>query len=711
MDDSVLPTGWSKRTNADGRVYYANDLEKKTQWERPAGPVPPTTLLPPGWSQRIDADGRTYYANDVMGSTQWERPIVVPQSRLPPPSSSSSVQGGAVDDGSDAAALFASGNVLSLMVEGRVAAPEPVYVHVVEHGRGAGNLVFFRCDGSKTPMRAQNDGSLAFTSGGRDPSMLWRVLPAGPGAVRILSVKHQNDYSIDGSDGWYIGLASVDGPPRVVANAPRERGRIVPSLIRQIGGRRAAATAQRARGKASSSSGGGIRGALSALGNVGRYAVGRVQALISPSSTLLQTGSIVTLTNVATGGSLREPLYAHMITRGAFGRAFFARCDGSKATLTVMPSGEVHYDGGYETMSQWVTEQVGGEPAERRADGRVASGSIVALRCVAGEGRANRAGGLDWYLGMDADGTLVGNDSVDNTSAHWQLTILCNMALRVEKLLKEVPAFDGTVSLTAEQKTQFYLDGYLHLPQVVSRELVDAALQVINTALGDPGSWHRNPDFGHWDLKGVDGTLGSHPAILALLYAAPTHAYTQELLGRDNVNMPRGGQVAVRMPNPDANHDAPQHWHIDGLNKGHHSSFSLLVGVTLSDQLGPDWGNLVVFPGQHHVMGAKLLAAVMEARAEAAARGPGVDDAVSDDLNSFIRQPLSGGIALQPHAGDVILVHHKVPHRVHHNHSPHIRYQIYFRVSSKTGAPYDTVTLENIFFGFEGMDDVVAQLQ
>ena len=35
---------------------------------------------------------------------------------------------------------------------------------------------------------------------------------------------------------------------------------------------------------------------------------------------------------------------------------------------------------------------------------------------------------------------------------------------------------------------------------------------------------------------------------------------------------------------------------------------------------------------------------------------------------------------LQP--GDVVIAHQKLPHRISLNHSPHVRYQIYFRISS-----------------------------
>ena len=680
---------------------------------------------------RVTPEGKEYYANDVLGYTQWERPTTVPATQTAHASSSSTSSSSSPASSLSGSGLFVAGNVVQLYAQAgttTIPAPEQVYVHVVEYGPGAGNIVLFRADKSKTPLRAEGDGSIAFRGPLRSKEVMWRVMDApGDDRVFLVSVPHTNDYNWGGTLGWCLGLDPMGAS--FVANAPKESAALVVNLVHSLGAPKRAAKGGglKPRKGGGGGGGGGWKDKLGAVANAGRFLLGRAKAAILPGSTFLQTGSIVKLTNVETGTELREPLYAHFLGRGnGAGRFFLARTDGSKATLTAMTDGTVHYDGGYEPISQWVAEKADGASSSASpssgGNAGIHSGVIVGLRNVAGEGLQNVYGRDHWYLGIDPDsGELRGNDSVEMGTGQWRLDILCNVQTRVEKLLKDMPTFSGSVELTKEQKTAFYLDGYLHLEQVVPQELVDGALQVINEALGDPGSWSRNPDHGIWELVGPDRTLGSHPAILALLYGAATHAYTECLLGKGNVNMPRGGQLAVRMPTPGADHDSPTHWHIDGLNKGHHTSFSILVGITLSDQMGPDWGNLVVFPGHHQRMGSKLLGAVLQVSDAAASRSsiPQSSDGViasaqiTENLLPYIREPLTNPVYTQPRAGDVLLVHSKVPHRVNHNHSPHIRYQVYFRVSSKTpiGPGQSTLTLEDVFYGYEGMEDVLQDLR
>mmetsp|Transcript_16721 Transcript_16721/g.25127 ORF Transcript_16721/g.25127 Transcript_16721/m.25127 type:complete len:479 (+) Transcript_16721:104-1540(+) len=88
---SPLPPGWTESRDAQGRVYYSDHINHKTQWERPAGhtsvappiaqPAPPPPIvqpksssLPPGWEERTTPDGRKYYVNHNDKSTHWTLP-------------------------------------------------------------------------------------------------------------------------------------------------------------------------------------------------------------------------------------------------------------------------------------------------------------------------------------------------------------------------------------------------------------------------------------------------------------------------------------------------------------------------------------------------------------------------------------------------------------------------------------------------------------
>eukprot|EP00752_Nemacystus_decipiens_P006030 g5445.t1 len=89
-----LPPGWTAKATSAGKVYYENHITKSTTWDRPVAPAggsdessvnsketpsasstakkePP---LPPGWTIETTPDGKVYYANEHTKATQWDRP-------------------------------------------------------------------------------------------------------------------------------------------------------------------------------------------------------------------------------------------------------------------------------------------------------------------------------------------------------------------------------------------------------------------------------------------------------------------------------------------------------------------------------------------------------------------------------------------------------------------------------------------------------------
>eukprot|EP00904_Undaria_pinnatifida_P011278 jgi/Undpi1/7280/HiC_scaffold_22.g09753.m1 len=116
-----LPPGWTQREDGNGKIYFVDTVNKKTQWNRPAWRSPSTTSssvravdppmrrssqasriapsrisapsdaipsttsgvtreivdesLPPCWETRTTPDGKTYYANTVTEKTQWAIPV------------------------------------------------------------------------------------------------------------------------------------------------------------------------------------------------------------------------------------------------------------------------------------------------------------------------------------------------------------------------------------------------------------------------------------------------------------------------------------------------------------------------------------------------------------------------------------------------------------------------------------------------------------
>jgi hypothetical protein len=228
----------------------------------------------------------------------------------------------------------------------------------------------------------------------------------------------------------------------------------------------------------------------------------------------------------------------------------------------------------------------------------------VALRSKGNEGKPNADGGVHWYLGITPDGEITGRAG-NSPSGRWQVVPLTAQEKQFVATFAqgqeavERPLWCEEADLTAEQKRAFARDGFLHVPGVVPHQLVDDALRVINARLCGESSMEYN-DMGHLHLSG--GVQGSKE-ILRLLYASPAFTLAQRLLGRDRCSKPHGGQIALRGPELQDPHPmGGKQWHVDGLEKEHHSAFTILLGVTLSDCPEDFCGNFTVHPGSHTVL-------------------------------------------------------------------------------------------------------------
>jgi len=248
-----------------------------------------------------------------------------------------------------------------------------------------------------------------------------------------------------------------------------------------------------------------------------------------------------------------------------------------------------------------------------------------------------------------------------------------------------------STSLSAEQKHSFMRDGVLVLRGLVSQELVEDALRAINSSLAVAQSSDERADL---------------PAVRDLLLKSPVLSAAEQLLGPNIRLKNAGGQVALRYPlSPKDAHrrgaKADESWHVDSMAKqAHMSAFQLLVGVALSAQPEDDCGNLHVWPGEH----VTVHDAARRARLHPDA--PPADTSAADngnfwcgerpDLPATSRQQ----VTLQP--GDVVLAHQKMPHSTGLNRSPHIRYQIYFRLSATDFVPAEA-PLRGLFEGWHGL--------
>ncbi|KAG7160969.1 E3 ubiquitin-protein ligase Su(dx)-like [Homarus americanus] len=71
-----LPSGWEKRQEPNGRIYFVNHRNRTTQWDDPRtqGMVLEEEALPPGWEMRLTEDGRQYFVDHNSRQTTFQDP-------------------------------------------------------------------------------------------------------------------------------------------------------------------------------------------------------------------------------------------------------------------------------------------------------------------------------------------------------------------------------------------------------------------------------------------------------------------------------------------------------------------------------------------------------------------------------------------------------------------------------------------------------------
>jgi hypothetical protein len=266
--------------------------------------------------------------------------------------------------------------------------------------------------------------------------------------------------------------------------------------------------------------------------------------------------------------------------------------------------------------------------------------------------------------------------------------------------------FNESHALTTAELHHFFSEGFVIINNAVPVDVVDEALRHINVCLGRGAITHDVPT-----LVGIEGSSNSALPLMDLFNSdRGSHLPTcvQSLLGRERANLPLSCQVALKFPSSSSS--IPAHginlenlgttWHVDGFGKGLHSPFTLLVGVCLSDQDAPWSGELAVHPGSHWGLQQNVRDQVVSGSSsfsdlDAAASGPKARPNLGPPSPILLRK------------GDAVLCHQKLPHQGLPNHSPNIRYQVYFRISHKDLVQHRDAWLNDLILPFEGLRAVL----
>lgn len=220
------------------------------------------------------------------------------------------------------------------------------------------------------------------------------------------------------------------------------------------------------------------------------------------------------------------------------------------------------------------------------------------------------------------------------------------------------------MELDLEQKRRILEDGYVVVPGVVARPLIEEALREINHRLGLGRTQTMDAYADSRDYWSDDTDA---PVIMDLLLKSPLWALAESAVGAGKLQAPASGQIALRFPSVNNSHGGPAS-HIDGFYSPNAaksiSRFTMLVGVLLSDVPDKYMGNFTAYPGTHRqiaeyikVNGTKPLRAGLAGKID-----------------------LPEAVQVVGKAGDAVLCHYQLAHDKEQNLSPFIRYAAYWRL-------------------------------
>jgi hypothetical protein len=223
------------------------------------------------------------------------------------------------------------------------------------------------------------------------------------------------------------------------------------------------------------------------------------------------------------------------------------------------------------------------------------------------------------------------------------------------------------VRLTYEQKQSMLENGYIKVPGVIPKIVVDHALRHINQSVGEGMNVSDMPIF---RAQSFCPELQGKAPISDLYNKTPVKDLVDSLIGDGMARPVSRGQIALRFPtlqDPPAKlgcHLDGMYSPTNGVPKGTISNFTLLVGILLSPVRDVNAGNFTVWPGTHHIY-------------EQYFREHGPESL----LNGMPSVDLPKPVQTTGEPGDVFLVHYQLAHGVAPNVSPYPRYAVFFRVS------------------------------
>jgi hypothetical protein len=250
-----------------------------------------------------------------------------------------------------------------------------------------------------------------------------------------------------------------------------------------------------------------------------------------------------------------------------------------------------------------------------------------------------------------------------------------------------------TARATRQEMAGFVRDGILIRRDLVPAALIGRARTLIDQWLRTGMDTHL---IGAYTQRTFAPELGSHPDILALYHQSGVADLAASLTPR--TAPVTTAQIQIRLP--ETNDSPPQPvkaMHVDGvacphLDPAELRTFTLLAGVVLSTITEASAGALHYVPGGHLRM----------ARWFNTEWSAGMTDQVPPQIDA------EHGTPVLARPGDVLLMHHLVPHAVGTNAAADPRVMAYFRISHERHTEQRLQALRDPWLEYEPLQHLPA---
>lgn len=252
--------------------------------------------------------------------------------------------------------------------------------------------------------------------------------------------------------------------------------------------------------------------------------------------------------------------------------------------------------------------------------------------------------------------------------------------------------------LSLAQKREFHSEGFLKIPGVVPKVLIDEALRAVNHSIGSVGLGGEDMEKNRSAFFCAE--LLHAPVILDLYNKSPIIEIAEELMGKGNVQPVAQAKPYPRFPLA-LGEDAPEpHGHLDGIGSGtngmakgtYRRGFTAFAVVYLADILEENAGNFTVWPRSHRAYETFFQEKGHEILANGMPR---------------IELPAEP-IMVTARAGDLVLAHHQIFHTGGPNSSPNVRQAVIARLRHKDVDENEYDVYADIWREWPGISEAVT---